>query len=110
MRIAVLGGGNGSFAAAGDMALAGHEVRLWRRDRAATEAHNAAGGTIIVKDFRGQHEAKLALVTNDIAAAVSGAELILCPVPATAQIDIALLLAPHLKDEQIVFLPPGTFG
>ena len=32
MKIAVLGGGNGSFAAAGDFALAGHEVRLWRRD------------------------------------------------------------------------------
>ena len=35
MRIAVLGGGNGSFAAAGDFALAGHDVRLWRRDAAA---------------------------------------------------------------------------
>ena len=34
-----LGGGNGSFAAAGDMALAGHDVRLWRRDRAAVAAH-----------------------------------------------------------------------
>src|SRR5436190_1431989 len=32
MKIAVLGGGNGSLAAAGDFALAGHEVRLWRRD------------------------------------------------------------------------------
>lgn len=38
MRIAVLGGGNGSFAAAGDLALAGHEVRLWRRDAVAVEA------------------------------------------------------------------------
>ena len=37
MRIAVLGGGNGSFAAAGDFALAGHEVRLWRRDSAAVD-------------------------------------------------------------------------
>src|ERR1041385_7239843 len=110
MKIAVLGGGNGSFAAAGDMALAGHEGRLWRRDRAAVEAHNAAGGTIIVKDFRGRHEAKLALVTNDIAAAVRGAELILCPAPATAQYDIARVLAPHLADGQVVFLPPGTFG
>ncbi len=54
MRIAVLGGGNGSFAAAGDMALAGHAVRLWRRDRAAVAAQNAAGGTIRVKDFRGR--------------------------------------------------------
>ncbi|MEJ0078286.1 MAG: NAD/NADP octopine/nopaline dehydrogenase family protein [Alphaproteobacteria bacterium] len=110
MRIAVLGGGNGSFAAAGDMALAGHEVRLWRRDRVAVEEHNAAGGTIIVKDFRGRHEAKPSLVTNDIAEAARGVELILCPAPATAQHDIARALAPHLRDGQIVFLPPGTFG
>ena len=110
MRIAVLGGGNGSFAAAGDMALAGHAVRLWRRDRAAVEAHNAAGGTILVKDFRGRHEAKLALVTNDIAAAVRGTELILCPTPATAQGGIARALSSHLVDGQVVFLPPGTFG
>src|SRR5947199_8646031 len=98
MRIAVLGGGNGSFAAAGDMALAGHEVRLWRRDSAAVEAHRAAGNTIIVKDFRGRHEAKLSLVTNDIAAAVRDTELILCPAPATAQPDIAPQLAPKLPD------------
>ena len=51
MKIAVLGGGNGSFAAAGDFALAGHEVRLWRRDGQAVAAHRAAGGTITVKDF-----------------------------------------------------------
>jgi len=71
MRIAVLGGGNGSFAAAGDMALAGHDVRLWRRDRTAVEAHRAAGSTVVVKDFRGRQEAKLALVTSDIAQAIT---------------------------------------
>ena len=110
MRIAVLGGGNGSFAAAGDFALAGHEVRLWRRDAEAVAAHRAAGSTITVKDFRGPHEAKLALVTTDIADAARDAELILCPAPATAQADIARVLAPHLTDGQVVFLPPGTFG
>ena len=89
MRIAVLGGGNGSFAAAGDMALAGHDVRLWRRDRVAVEAHRAAGSTVVVKDFSGRHDAKLALVTNDIAEAMRDTELILCTVPATAQHDIA---------------------
>jgi opine dehydrogenase len=51
MRVAVLGGGNGAFAAAGDFALAGHDVRLWRRDKAAVSAHHAAGGIIVVKDF-----------------------------------------------------------
>ena len=110
MKIAVLGGGNGSLAAAGDLALAGHEVRLWRRDRAAVETHNAAGGLITVKDFRGRHEARPSLITSDIADAVRGAQLILCPAPATAQPDIARALAPHLADGQVVFLPPGTFG
>jgi opine dehydrogenase len=110
MRIAVLGGGNGAFAAAGDFALAGHEVRLWRRDKAAVAAHRAAGGTIVVKDYAGRREARVSLITDDIGAAVRGTELILCPMPATAQADIAKSLAPHLADGQVVFLPPGTFG
>jgi opine dehydrogenase len=110
MRIAVLGGGNGSFAAAGDLAMAGHEIRLWRRDKDAVAAQRAAGSRIVVKDFQGQHEVALALVTDDIAAAVRGTELILCPTPATAQADIAKALSGHLVDGQVVFLPPGTFG
>src|SRR5262245_33963856 len=110
MRIAVLGGGNGSFAAAGDFALAGHDVRLWRRDGEAIEAHRAAGGVIAVKDFRGRHEARPRLITADIGEAVHRAELIVCPTPAIAQPDIARNLAPHLSGNQVVFVPPGTFG
>jgi opine dehydrogenase len=110
MKIAVLGGGNGSFAAAGDFALQGHDVRLWRRDTAQVADHRAAGSRIIVRDAHGRHDAKLALVTSNIAEAVTGAELILCPAPAFAQHDIARQLAPHLVDGQVVFLPPATFG
>lgn len=110
MRIAVLGGGNGSFAAAGDFALQGHEVALWRRDAEAVAEHVAQGSRIVVKDFEGRQETQLALVTTDIAAAVAGAELILCPAPAFAQADIARTLAPHLRDGQVVYLPPATFG
>jgi opine dehydrogenase len=110
LKIAVLGGGNGSFAAAGDFALQDHDVRLWRRDAAEVEKHRAAGSRIIVKDAKGRHEAQLALVTSDIAEAVHGVALILCPAPAFAQHDIATRLAPHLTDGQVVFLPPATFG
>ena len=110
MKIAVLGGGHGSFAAAGDFAMQGHEVRLWRRDAAAVREHNAAGSRMVVKDARGRHEVALALVTTNIADAVKGAELILCPAPAFAQADIAATLAPHLTDGQVVYLPPATFG
>jgi len=110
MRIAVLGGGNGSFAAAGDFAMAGHEVRLWRRDSGAVAAHRDAGSRILLKDFNGRHDVAVALVTTDMAAAVQGVALIVCPTPAMAQADIARVLAPHLVDGQVVFLPPGTFG
>ena len=110
MRIAVLGGGNGSLAAAGDFALAGHDVRLWRRNEANVAAHLAAGGGITIKDFRGRHETRPGLISADIAAAVRGAELILCPTPATAHGAIARALAPHLADGQVVCLSPGTFG
>ncbi len=110
MRVAVLGGGNGSFAAAGDLALAGHEVRLWRRNKPAVAAHLAAGGHIIIADFRGRHTSRPSLITADIAEAVRGAELIVCPTPATAHHEIASRLAPHLAAGQVVFLPPGTFG
>ncbi|HEY3678123.1 MAG TPA: NAD/NADP octopine/nopaline dehydrogenase family protein [Bradyrhizobium sp.] len=110
MKIAVLGGGNGSFAAAGDFAMQGHDVRLWRRDAKQVAEHRAGGSRIVVKDSNGRHDAMLALVTADIAEAVKDAELILCPAPAFAQPDIAALLAPHLLGGQVVFLPPATFG
>jgi opine dehydrogenase len=110
LKIAVLGGGNGSFAAAGDFAMQGHDIRLWRRDAAQVAEHRAAGSRIVVKDSNGRHEVQLALITTDIAEAVAGVELILCPAPAFAQPDIAARLAPHLRDGQVVFLPPATFG
>jgi opine dehydrogenase len=110
LKIAVLGGGNGSFAAAADFALQGHDVRLWRRDPQLVAQHRDAGSRIVLRDSCGRHDVPLALVTTDIAEAVSDAELILCPAPAFAQHDIANRLAPHLKAGQVVFLPPGTFG
>ncbi len=109
MRIAVLGGGNGSLAAAADLAEAGHEVRLWRRDRAGLQALLDAGG-LTLKDAGGTRRVALALATPDIGAALRGADLVVAPTPATAQADIARAMAPHLVDGQVVFLPPGTFG
>lgn len=109
MKIAVLGGGHGSYAAAADLAVQGHEVRLWRRDAAAL-APVIEGGAITLQDERGTRAVRVAFATGDIAAALQGAELVLVPVPATAQEDIARAMAPHLADGQVVFLPPGTFG
>ena len=109
MRIAILGGGHGAYAAAADLAEQGHEVRLWRRDASAL-APVAESGSIVLKDAGGRREVRVALATADVGAALRGAELIVVPVPATAQDDIARAVAPHLADGQVVFLPPGSFG
>ncbi len=110
MEIAVLGGGNGSHAAAADLSANGHNVRFWRRNSIAVRALQAAGNRLILKDHAGTREIPIAMVTNNVGEAVSGAELIVCPSPATAQADIAKSMAPHLSDGQVIFLPPGTFG
>jgi opine dehydrogenase len=109
MKIAVLGGGHGGYAAAADLSEAGHEVRLWRRDAAALQAV-IDHGSIVLKDADGAREVGIALATADLGRALSGAGLIVIPSPATAQADIARAMAPHLVDGQVVFLAPGTFG
>jgi opine dehydrogenase len=109
MKIAILGGGHGCYAAAADLSEAGHEVRLWRRDAASLQPV-VDHGSITLKDARGARDVPVALATGDIGAALRGAELVLIPSPAIAQDDIARAMAPHLVDGQVVFLPPGTFG
>jgi opine dehydrogenase len=109
MRIAVLGGGNGSYAAAADLSEQGHEVRLWRRDAAAF-APILDRGVLRLTDHRGSREVRLALATSSLAEAVAGAELIVAPIPAFGQVALAHAMAEHLGDGQVVFLPPGSFG
>lgn len=109
MRIAVLGGGNGCYAAAADLAEQGHEVSFWRRDGKAL-APVLESGCITVKDAAGRREARIAHPTTDLGEAIGDAELIVIPTPAFAQEAIAQEMAAHLKDGQVIFLPPGTFG
>ena len=109
MKIAVLGGGHGCYAAAADLSEAGHQVRLWRRDAAALQPV-INSGCITLKDAQGAREVPITLPTADIALALKDAELIVIPSPAIAQADIAAAMAPHLVDGQVVFIPPGTFG
>ena len=44
MRVTVIGGGHGCYAAAADLHEKGHEVRWWRRDAEASAALAKAGG------------------------------------------------------------------
>lgn len=110
MRIAVIGGGHGCYAAAADLSEQGHEVRFWRRSAAAFGPVAEKRALTLIDAAGGSREVSLALVTEDIAAALDGAELVLSLLPATAQLDTAARLAPHLNDGAVVFLAPGSFG
>ena len=109
MKIAVLGGGHGAYAAAADLSEQGHEVRLWRRDANAF-APLLASSSITLIDERGTRPVKIASLFTSAAEAARGAELVLMPGPATAQLDITRAIAPYLEPGQVVFMPPGTFG
>jgi len=104
MRIAVLGGGNGAFAAAADFSEAGHDVALWR-----TRAGEVGDGRIRIRDARGERETRVTM-THDLAQAMRGAALILAPAPATTHAALAPVLGPLLAPGQVVYLPPGTLG
>jgi len=109
MKIAVLGGGHGAYAAAADLSEHGHEVRLWRRDADAFAAVRTSGAITLV-DERGTRAVKMARLSASPGDAVRGADLVLMPGPATAQADITRAIAPRLEPGQVVFMPPGTFG
>ena len=109
MKITVLGGGNGCYAAAADLSEAGHEVTFWRRSQKAFQKIIETR-TVVLKDYQGERPVTIHKATTNLAEAVRGADCIIIPLPATAHGDLAKKLAPHLEDKQVVYLPPGTFG
>lgn len=109
VKVAVLGGGHGGYAMAADLCEQGHEVRFWRRDARLLEVLEAEGG-ITVQDHRGARKVALALATSELGEAVRGAEVIVLPLPAPAQLEMARALAPWLSDGQVLYLTPGSFG
>lgn len=115
MKVAILGAGHGGIAMAGDLTLAGHEVRL-----AATPDHDTnlrllmAFGGIMVEGITSSGAptgfAKPALMTTDIAAALKGAQVVMVVVPAFAQEAYMQAMIDHGEKGQIVVFNPGKFG
>jgi len=114
VRVAVLGGGNGAFITAADLAGRGHAVRMFE----APEFGQALDGVKREGGIKLEVRAGLDLpggfhpveATDDPARAVEGAEVILTVVPAFGQRRFAELVGRFLKDGQVVVLSPGNFG
>lgn len=115
MRVAVLGAGHGGHAMAGDLTLSGHEVRF-----AAVPGHdvdlavlNARGGIVmegVTSSGREPGFASVAMITDDVAAAVRGAHVVMVVIPAFAQQTYMDLLVDLVEPGQIVVFNPGKFA
>ncbi len=109
MNITILGGSNGGYATAADLALAGHRVRLWRRSEKELAPLRSAGTITLTAEGR-QGVARLDRATADLGEALDGAEVVVVPLPATSHDDLAKHLAGRLTGREIVLLTPGTLG
>ena len=113
MKITVVGGGNGAFAVAADLALNGHEVSLLESPAFAEgiEKVRSIGGIeleSLPSSGRANGFAKLADISTCPEKALADAELVFVVVPAYAQKYMAEFCAPHLNNKQTICLMPGN--
>ncbi len=109
MKITVLGGGHGAYAAVAALSEQGHELTMWRRDRNALQSLiNKKSITLL--DSKGEREVEPADITDDLEKAIKQSKVIVIPLPAVAHASLSSLTASLWQDGQVVFLPPGTFG
>jgi len=109
MEIAVIGGGHGCYASAVSLTEQGHNVRLWRRNATAF-GHVIDSKIITLTDSRGKRDVTISAVTDSLPLAMEDAELVVLPLPCYTHDTLAPKLAPHWKEGQIGYLPPGSFG
>jgi opine dehydrogenase len=104
----VLGAGHGGTAMAGHLSMLGCRVNLFNRTKARILPVKERGGI----DVRGVVNgfAPLNIVTADPAEAISGVDILMVVVPATGHAEMAGIVAPHIKDGQILVLNPGRTG
>jgi opine dehydrogenase len=111
MKIAVLGGGNGAHTVAADLTLKGLSVNMFEIEQFASAMQTVFDtGEIEMTGVAGQGKAKLNLVTTDLAAAIRDVEVIFIILPGFTIATYAKLLAPHLSENQMVIIMPGTLA
>ncbi|RQG94855.1 NAD/NADP-dependent octopine/nopaline dehydrogenase family protein [Natrarchaeobius chitinivorans] len=107
--IAILGGGNGGFAAAAHLQSLGHTPQLYNRSEETIAAIQEAGG-VEYSGAAGDGFASVPVITTDLEEALDGAEFIMVCLPAIAFSGLATQLAPHLDGSRPILLNPGSTG
>ncbi|MEA5050350.1 MAG: NAD/NADP octopine/nopaline dehydrogenase family protein [Oscillospiraceae bacterium] len=109
MKVAIISSGHGGQAMAGYFSMRGADVSLFTRVPEIIDELSEKKSIELDGVYTGRYP--LAGVCADMAAVIDGASLIMVTTPSHYQHNVAELMAPHLRDGQIIVLNPGrTFG
>jgi opine dehydrogenase len=110
MKVSVLGAGAGGAAAATELMLAGHEVTLWNRSTETLAPFHASGG-VGYEGVLGEGVVVPKLITDDIGAAIRGADVAVVALPTFSHAPVARSLAEAgWPADRPVVLNPGHTG
>ena len=102
-KVAILGAGNGGMTLAAHLGHDGHEIRLFELPEYAQDLEEVRKqGGIKISGVEKEGVGAVKIASSDIVEVISGAEVIINPVPAYAFEKFAELAAPHLEAGQII--------
>lgn len=105
---AIIGAGNAGCAFAAHLKLLGHETRIYDVFPGPLSSLRENDNVLTLDgNLPVTGQARIDLVTENLAALVDGADLIICTAPAHTHRAVATNLAPFLQPGQIVMLNPG---
>ncbi|HNX32077.1 MAG TPA: NAD/NADP octopine/nopaline dehydrogenase family protein [Holophaga sp.] len=104
----VAGAGNGGLAMAGHLGIMGFPVSLYNRTEDQLAGVRWHGGVEVEGEVTGFGPIRRA--TADMGEALEDADVIMVVTPATAHAPLAHVMAPFLRDGQVVLLNPGRTG
>ena len=110
MKVTILGGGHGGYAAAVDLTLRGLQVCLFTFSEERVQTLNDRQNRIEYEGVWGTGSCCIYKVTCDIKEAVEQAELVVMNVPGTGHEKYLNELKPFLRPETVLYMNPGHTG
>ncbi|MFA5575874.1 MAG: NAD/NADP octopine/nopaline dehydrogenase family protein [Tissierellaceae bacterium] len=108
LKFSIIGAGNGGMAMAGYLSMLGYEVNLY--NRTLENILSLIKNPLISLSGEINGTGTLNKVTNIMKEAIEGMDIIMVTVPAIGHYQIAVEMAEHLVDGQIIVLNPGRTG
>lgn len=108
INYAIVGAGNGGIAMAGYLAREGFTVNLY--NRTLQKILPLINRPIITLTGEEEGIGKLNIVSDSMEKVIKNVDIIMVTIPAMGHYNLGKLMAPHLKDGQIIVLNPGRTG